>query len=96
MAKNPNKRPDKGFLKEISKVSYSKPATKSSIRADQPILDITKKFDYKKPISKVVKVDGMKTPARMANYRESKPKKDITNICGEHKEHVLKRRGVKV
>lgn len=79
MARNPNSRPDKGFIREIER---------------KPNLEIKKKpFDYSKPVTPQSKeVNGMHTPHRM---REFKSVKQTTAFTGETTTHIKNRRGEK-
>ncbi len=79
MAKNPNRRPDKGFTRELG----SNP---------KPIKPTKKAFDWKDPVTiKSKDTMTMATPSRLANYREAKP--TDTSLVDEHNEFTKKRRG---
>ncbi len=77
MARSPNSRPDKGFIRELEKPVQDK-ATK-------------KPFSYSKPITpKSAEVNGMHTPHRMREFKSVKPANAFT---AETTNHIKKRRG---
>lgn len=77
MARGPNSRPDKGFIKEVLR---------------KPNLEVKKQaFDYSKPVTPQSKeVNGMHTPHRMREFKSVKPANAFTT---ETTNHIKKRRG---
>lgn len=74
----PNRRPDKGFLKELSA---------------KPSRDITfEPFKWDKPVVKPEKVKSMGTERRMREFKQSVPSTE-TNGSLELKAHQKNRRG---
>lgn len=81
LAKGPNQRPDKGFIKELAKAP-AKVKTQN-------------KFTYSKPITpQSSKAQPMSVPSRIREYRTAKDKVGST-LVAEFSGHVKKRRGEK-
>jgi hypothetical protein len=77
LAKGPNSRPDKGFLREIAKA---------------PVSDKSKsEFTWSKPVVKAAKAEALATPHRMREFKSVKESK--TNIVSEQRAHIKRRRG---
>ena len=79
MARNPNSRPDKGFMRELAKPVAQK--------------ETKKPFTYSNPITPQSKeVNGMHTPHRMRKFKSVKPENAFTT---ETANHIKNRRGEK-
>lgn len=77
MARSPNSRPDKGFIREIER-------NPKLVEKKQP-------FNYSKPVTPQSKeVNGMHTPHRMREFKSVKQTSDFTT---ETANHIKKRRG---
>lgn len=79
MAKGPNQRPDKGFIKELSK-------------GTQPRKVEVNKFSYAKPVTPESKTtNGLATQHRIKEFKSVKENK--TKFTEQHNVFVKKRRG---
>lgn len=77
MARGPNSKPEKGFIRELSKSVIPKEAKKP--------------FTYSKAITPQSKeTNGMHTPHRLREFKSVKP---ANSFASETTQHIKKRRG---
>lgn len=72
MAKNPNRNPNKGFLRELAS-KPEKPKGRES-------------FTWNKHVATDGKAEGMKTAYRMSRF--SSAKEGTSTLCEEHRKHT--------